>query len=543
MRARWHRGRGEPVRPRKHARLLRVLGSIRTRLAVFFFLITLIAVSVVYVYAVPSLQSKLEQQELTDVQKLASGKNIDAIKFETKLARYAAEIANPAYPTPPKRRPGEKAKKWAKAKARYQARKRAADDRRTQAVTSAQSTAGVLTARTGANAVWLLQFHRTANGGTGPAQSPFIYPWGSSAGQSGFTGSYVTGAGQQAFSDGKPYPWAQSTNLGLVAIPIANTGYVFVYSVTFGDVHSDVILIGTRILVAAAIALAVVLLLGVLVARALTVRVLRLERAAQRVAQGDLSARFRIDSNDELGQLAAALAHMQSQLAQLEQARRRFIATASHELRTPIFSLGGFLELIQDEDLDEETRRVFVGQVREQVERLGRLATGLLDLSRLEAGSVELDPTPTDIGVLSRAVAGEFLPALALHGSELELELPEAPLRAVVDPERVAQLLRILIDNAITHTPAGTLVTVGLSNGDGKLRLSVADGGPGIADEVVQRIFEPFYTAEGTRGAGLGLAIARELAERLNGTLDVSSGSDGTVFTLTLMADTAAPAG
>ena len=108
---------------------------------------------------------------------------------------------------------------------------------------------------------------------------------------------------------------------------------------------------------------------------------------------------------------------MQSQLEGLEDARRRFIATASHELRTPIFSLGGFLELIQDEDLDDETRRQFVGQVREQVERLGKLATQLLDLSRLESGSVELAPAPTDLGVLARAVSAEFVPALAQHDS------------------------------------------------------------------------------------------------------------------------------
>ena len=134
-----------------------------------------------------------------------------------------------------------------------------------------------------------------------------------------------------------------------------------------------------------------------LVARALTVRVLRLERVAQRVAQGDFDAHFHDSSGDELGRLASALAHMQSQLEGLEEARRRFIATASHELRTPIFSLGGFLELIQDEDLDEDTRRQFVGQVREQVERLGKLATQLLDLSRLESGSVQLAPAPTDL--------------------------------------------------------------------------------------------------------------------------------------------------
>jgi two-component system OmpR family sensor kinase len=165
---------------------------------------------------------------------------------------------------------------------------------------------------------------------------------------------------------------------------------VLVYSVNFTDVRADVTLIRSRILVAAGIALVVVLLLGVLVARALTVRVLRLERTAQQVAQGTSRRSSSVDSGDELGQLAGALDHMQSQLRGLEEARRRFIATASHELRTPIFSLGGFLELIQDEELDEETRAQFVGQVREQVDRLGKLATQLLDLSRLESGSVEL---------------------------------------------------------------------------------------------------------------------------------------------------------
>ena len=146
------------------------------------------------------------------------------------------------------------------------------------------------------------------------------------------------------------------------------------------DVGGAVTLVRSRILLAAAIGLFVALITGVLVARALTVRVLRLERTAQRVAQGDFEAHFSDSSGDELGQLARALAHMQSQLEGLDSARRRFIATASHELRTPIFSLGGFLELIQDEALDEETRRQFVGQVREQVDRLGKLATQLLDL-------------------------------------------------------------------------------------------------------------------------------------------------------------------
>ncbi len=128
---------------------------------------------------------------------------------------------------------------------------------------------------------------------------------------------------------------------------------------------------------------------------------------------------FAVDSGDELGQLARALDSMQRQLAELDSARERFIATASHELRTPIFSIGGFLELIQDEELDEETRRQFLGQVRTQVERLGQLATGLLDLSRLEAGALELRSEEVDLAEIVQMVSAEFIPALAQHDSEL----------------------------------------------------------------------------------------------------------------------------
>ena len=146
---------------------------------------------------------------------------------------------------------------------------------------------------------------------------------------------------------------------------------------------------------------------------------------------------------------------MQRQLAELETARSRFIATASHELRTPIFSIGGFLELLEDEELDEETRVMFIRQVREQVARLGRLATDLLDLSKLEAGSLELRPERTDLREIARGVAAEFAPALAAHESHLELRLAATGAEADCDPERVAQIMRILIDNALSHTPAG----------------------------------------------------------------------------------------
>jgi two-component system, OmpR family, sensor kinase len=179
--------------------------------------------------------------------------------------------------------------------------------------------------------------------------------------------------------------------------------YVAVYSAPLEDVDATVSLIRQRVLVAGILALLAALLAGYLLARAFSHRVRRMERAARRVAQGDFGARFESGARDELGQLARTLDAMQQQLAELETARRRFIATASHELRTPIFSLSGFLELLEGEELDEETRAVFMRQLRQQVDRLGKLATELLDLSRLEAGSLELRPEPTDIGDRPRA--------------------------------------------------------------------------------------------------------------------------------------------
>ena len=177
--------------------------------------------------------------------------------------------------------------------------------------------------------------------------------------------------------------------------------------------------------------------------------------------------------------------------------------------------------------------------MREQVERLGKLATQLLDLSRLESGSVQLAPAPTVLGVLARAVSAEFVPALAQHQSRLDLRVPDEPVRATCDPERVAQLLRILIDNALIHTHAGTSlqVTVAPPNGHAGATLAVHDQGPGIPREALERIFEPFYSADGARGAGLGLAIAHELSVQMGARLEVASAPGDTTFTLLLAGD------
>jgi signal transduction histidine kinase len=324
----------------------------------------------------------------------------------------------------------------------------------------------------------------------------------------------------------------------VVALPLIRDDEVLgvaVFSDTLDEVEGNVALIRRQILLSGGIALVIALAAGYLVARALSQRVGRLESAARKVAAGDFSNPIRADSDDELGQLAAAFDDMQNQLARLDRARKQFIASASHELRTPIFSLGGFLELLADEDLDEETRRQFLEQLRGQVDRMRKLATELLDLSRLESGALELRPEPTDVGQLAREVAAEFTPAAQRHESVVVLELEDDPIELDCDPERVAQVLRILLDNALVHTPAGTGVRVSADRRNGHVRLEVSDRGQGIKRQNMPHIFEPFFTSnEEAQGAGLGLAIARELAERMQGRLTVRSAPGSTTFSLVL---------
>jgi signal transduction histidine kinase len=324
--------------------------------------------------------------------------------------------------------------------------------------------------------------------------------------------------------------------VGIAALPLRYQGSiarVVLFSGSLSDVQRGVALIRRRILLAGAGALILAALAGFFVARALSLRIRGLQQEAQRVAAGDFSGRFATDARDELGELAQTLDDMQRQLAELDNAREHFIATASHELRTPIFSLGGFLELIQDEDLDEETRLQFIGRLREQVDRLGKLATGLLDLSRLESGALQLHSEVADLGDVARSVTAEFIPALSQHSSRLRLRIPYGQIPVVCDSERVAQILRILIDNALTHTAAGTEILVSARRENGNAHVSVRDYGEGIDPHTLARIFEPFFTSGG-RGSGLGLAIARELAERMRGRLSVESEPGCTIFTLVL---------
>ena len=312
--------------------------------------------------------------------------------------------------------------------------------------------------------------------------------------------------------------------------------WVAVYERPFDESAAAVDLVRKRLLGASAVALAVAMLAGFLLARAIARRVRAVERAARDLADGRPTEPLPVTRDDELGRLAQAFNEMQEKLGRVDRARREFIANASHELRTPIFSLGGFVELLQDEDLDDETRAEFLQTMSEQVERLQKLAVDLLDLSRLDAGSVAFEREDVDLAALASEVAREFGPAVTQHGTDLDLALPEEPVAAVCDRERVAQIMRILLDNALRHTPEGTSVTVSAGLDNGSAEFAVSDRGPGVDPTNRDQLFERFYTGDKASGSGLGLAIAKELAERMDGRIAIASGTGETKFSLELPA-------
>jgi signal transduction histidine kinase len=323
-----------------------------------------------------------------------------------------------------------------------------------------------------------------------------------------------------------------------VAVPLLNAGNVMLLSSSLGDQLATVALVKRRLLYATAAALLIALGLGFAVAAVHARRLGRLQRAADRIAEGAFDEPVVDDGVDEVAQLAASFDRMRLQLAQLDRARKEFVANASHELRTPLFSLAGFLELLADEDLDEATRREFLATTRSQVERLTKLATDLLDLSRMDAGRIRIERDEVGLAEVARVVAEDFAALADASGHTLLLEVDEDAW-AYADEERVQQIARSFVGNALIHTPTGTTVRLRVERQGGRVLLLVEDDGPGIPPEHLDRVFQRFYRVEGGQasGSGLGLAIARELAGRMDGAVTVSSRPGATLFTLDLPAE------
>lgn len=315
-----------------------------------------------------------------------------------------------------------------------------------------------------------------------------------------------------------------------LGIGLATVVIVYIWVVLIGG-HS---LVAHQIVIGGLVAVALAVAVGFYFAQLVSTRVKRIEEGARKIAEGDFASPIPVESSGQLGQLARTFNEMQRRLAELDSARKQFIANASHELRTPVFSLGGFIELLEEESPSPEEQAEFVRTMRQQVERLTKLTTDLLDLSQLDAGGIVMAIETVDITSIAREVVREFGPRADRRGSRLELRASPGPVIASADPDRVRQIVRILLDNALRHTPEGTSVAVTAYSANRHSQLIVSDEGPGIPARVHKRIFDRFVTADSAGGSGLGLAIAWELAQRMDGSISITSNKRFTAFRLDL---------
>jgi signal transduction histidine kinase len=308
------------------------------------------------------------------------------------------------------------------------------------------------------------------------------------------------------------------------------------------EVTTAVDQVRNALIAAAGIGLLVAVLLAVTLSSTLLRRLARLRATALRIsAEGPDAPSPRDSGRDEVGDLARALARMQEDLRRQEAARRSFVSTASHELRTPLTMLQGTMELLEEDlrdgRVDIDDAQIQVLNARRELRRLSALAGELLDLSRLDA-AVQLRSEPVELGELARAVAAEF----HLRASELDVDIEVVPppdgCWGRGDPDAVARVVRILLDNALRYGPPGQEVTLSTSCENGHAGLLVSDQGPGIPAEEREHIFERFHRGRDVgpeSGFGLGLAIGRELAVRMGGSLRLADGDGpGACFVLTL---------
>ena len=292
------------------------------------------------------------------------------------------------------------------------------------------------------------------------------------------------------------------------------------------------------VVVIAAVGLAALasIVLAVFLARMLARPLADVGTAARRVAEGDYAARVPREGPEEIASLADSFNQMAASLERQETMRRDFIANAAHELRTPLTNLQGYLEALRDGVIVAD--RTTYESLWEEAERLVRLSRSLDSLAEGDAATGPPELVDIDLAAAIRAALDLAKPTLERAGLTLLVELPEhLPARA--NPDQLAQVLANLLSNAARYTPAGGMVTVRAERRPADLLVSITNTGEGIPPEDVDRVFERFYRVEKSRdrargGAGIGLAVVKQLVEAAGGRVGAESTDGRTRFWFSL---------
>jgi len=267
-----------------------------------------------------------------------------------------------------------------------------------------------------------------------------------------------------------------------------------------------------------------------LVSQQITRPLRQVAAASHHMAEGHFEQRIPQRRKDELGELIGSFNEMAARLSETETLRQQLIADVSHELKTPLASIKGYMEGLQDGVIAPTPETFEI--IHHEADRLQRLVYDLQELSRVEAGALPLDRHPADAGALVHAVAARLAPQYVDKDVPLAAAPPPGLPKVLAAPARVEQVLTNLLGNALQYTPAGGRVTVRLAPADSMLRFSVQDTGLGLTSEDLTRVFQRFYRVDKSRarrsgGSGIGLTIARYLVEAHGGQIWAESPGPG----------------
>lgn len=335
----------------------------------------------------------------------------------------------------------------------------------------------------------------------------------------------------------------------LVAVPIRVgnevIGAVFVYNTIAGI---TVIIEKLRQLLfftgLGVIALAV--LISYRFSRSLSRPIQKIGAAAIVMSEGDYDVRLTIEREDEIGQLASNFNILGKKLGDHQRLQREFVANVSHELKTPLTSIRGFVKALRDGVYDEDdSPEEYCNIIMDEVDQMNRLVADLLDLSQIESGISQFKMFAFDLEELTQRTVQRLTPILARGNYRVEIGIPAADKLGLIwgDPDRIGQVLINLIRNAVKHSEPGSTVWIRASRQAEMIRVEVEDEGCGIPAEELGVIWHRFHKVDRARtrcneeGTGLGLAIVREIIERHGGTVDVGSEVGvGSTFLFTLQA-------
>lgn len=264
----------------------------------------------------------------------------------------------------------------------------------------------------------------------------------------------------------------------------------------------------------------------------------KINQTAKSIASGDFDKRVNLVSDDEIGDLAVSFNYMADSLQNLEKMRRDFISNVSHELRSPMTSVNGFIGGMLDGTIPEEKWQYYLDIVNGEIKRLIRLINDLLDLGRLESGEFSLHIEIFDVNELIRGRVIKFEERIEKKAIQMDIVLSGNKLKVKGDKDRIDQVITNLLDNSIKFVPQEGIIKIKTEVKQDRVMVSVYNNGPGIPKEDINYIWDRFHKVDKARvkggGTGLGLSIARQIVNQHNQNIWVESGDEGTKFTFTL---------